>query len=825
MQSAQERRYHQIAYDMRYGYLCCRVISEEGKPFDFIHEEVNSGYETLTGLKNVVGRRMSEVMPGITESNPNFVEKLVRVAESGFPDRFEEYPEGLNKWYDVSVYRPKEGYLIAIFYDITERKQAEKALKQSEERFRTLFNSHSAIQVLLDPDTGKVLDVNQAASEWYGWTVEELRQMYTSDVNTLAPEAIIKSLQSVGDSEPNKFTGCHRRADGSIRDVEIFRNKIMIDGKAVIHVIIHDITDRKETEKALQESEERFRSLFADHSAVMIVLDADSGNIVDANQAAADFYGWGVDELRTMNIFKINNSSYEVVQKEMERWKDMEQRSMSFRHRRADGSIRDVEVYGKKIKIMGRSLVYDIVHDVTLRNRIETVAQMRIRLLEMAKSHSVTELMQFTIDEVEWLTESSFGFGFIVGEDQDSIIQASYSTNTLQHACKVPTRTARFSLNNAGVWADAVRERRGVIHNDYPSLTHRKGMPEGHVELKRELVVPVIRNQKIVAILGVGNKLVDYDEDEIVWVSSLADQAWDIIANKIKDDEQKKLQFKLQHAIKMEMIGQLAAGIAHEINNPLNFITLNEYNLREDFNDLRELVGQYRRIIEKVERLPAVIEEVGLLLKKEREFDIEELLKSIPETLEKSQNGLERIKSITNSMRSYSFKNVMEQLSSLNLNKVIHEALVIAKSEYILIATIALQLEELPQLICDSSQISQVVLNLIINSCHAIQSQNRNSPGQILIKTWATADNIFCSVTDDGPGISDTIKERIFEPFFTTKEPGKGTGLGLNISYDIIVNKHKGNILVDSPPEGGTVFTFSLPIKQGRDEVSVNDTQ
>ena len=793
------------------GYLCCRVISEEGRPVDFLYEEVNSGYDELTGLKNVAGRRMSEVMPGIAESNPVFLEKLIEVAESGTPCRFEESLEG--KWYDLSVYKPQEALLVALFYDITGRKETEKALKQSEERFRTLFNSHSAIQVLLDPDTGKVLDVNQEASDWYGWTVEELRQMYTRDINTLSPEAIIESLQSVGESEQNKFTGCHRRADGSIRDVEIFRNKIKIDGKAVIHVITHDITDRKQTEMALQESEERFRSLFEDHSAVMIVLDPETGNIVDANQAAANFYGWGVDELRTMNIFKINNSSHEAVQQEMERWKEMEQRRMSFRHRRADGSIRDVEIYGKKIKIMGRSLVYDIVHDVTLRNRIETVSQMRIRLLEMAKSHSAKELMQLTIDEVEWLTESSIGFGFFVGKDQASITHASFSTNTLKHSCKVSAKDVPFSLNNAGVWADAVRERRGVIHNDYPLLTHRNGMPEGHVALTRELVVPVIRNQKIVAILGVGNKPVDYDEDEIVWVSSLADQAWDIIENKIKDDEQKKLQFQLQHSMRMEMIGQLAAGIAHEINNPLNFIILNKYNLQDDFGDLCELVGHYRRIIDKMEKFPVSAEEVGRLRQKERELDIDALLKIIPETLEKSQNGVERIKSITHSMRSYSVKNVMEQLSSLNLNNVIHEALVIAKSEYSPIATVVLQLEELPQLLCNPSQINQVVFNLISNSSQAIQSQKRSSPGQIEIKTWATAEQIFCSVTDDGPGISDTIKERIFEPFFTTKEPGKGTGLGLNISYDIIVNKHHGTISVDSPPAGGVMVTFSLPIK------------
>ena len=261
------------------------------------------------------------------------------------------------------------------------------------------------------------------------------------------------------------------------------------------------------------------------------------------------------------------------------------------------------------------------------------------------------------------------------------------------------------------------------------------------------------------------------------------------------------------------MLGQLSAGIAHEINNPLNFITLNAQTALEDFNDIVEFVDQYRQIIAKTERFPAVSKEVELLHERERELDIDDILKAIPEALEKLRNGIKRISTITNSMRSYSFKNEREQLREHDLNKAIHEALVIAKHEYSEIATVTLLLEELPPLLCNSSQIMQVILNLIINSSHAIKSQNRKTPGMIEIKTWATDDSVFCSVTDDGPRIPESVLKKVFEPFFTTKEPGKGTGLGLSICYDIIVNKHKGSLSAACLPEGGTVFTFSLPIQ------------
>ena len=228
------------------------ICDEKERPVDFIHQEVNAGYKKLTGLKNVVGLKASEVFPDIENSHPEFIEKHLRVAESGVPDRFEFYLETLHKHFDISVYSLQKGYFTVIIDDITERKEAEQGLRKSEERFKTLFNSQSAIQAILDPDTGKVLDVNQKAADWYGWSVEELKQMYTKDINTLTPEAIISNLKTVPARQQNKFTGCHRRADGSIRDVEIFRNKIELDGKAVIHVITTDITDRLRDEEELR---------------------------------------------------------------------------------------------------------------------------------------------------------------------------------------------------------------------------------------------------------------------------------------------------------------------------------------------------------------------------------------------------------------------------------------------------------------------------------------------------------------------------------------------------------------------------------------------
>ncbi len=566
--------------------------------------------------------------------------------------------------------------------------------------------------------------------------------------------------------------------------------------------------------EALRQSEEQFRSLFEDHSAVMLVLDPATGSIIDANQAAADFYGWPIERLCRMHIQEINTLSPETVAAEMAKSLSMRQNEFQFRHRRADGSLCDVAVFSNRIKVAARELIYSIIHDVTDRKRYEQVNACRLRMLQMAGSASRDELLRAALAEAEQLMESSMSFLFYVAEDQATLSLQACSSPGVEKICSAEKKGENHPLGKDGVWLDIIESQRAVIHNNGATFSHCPGMPSEHAEIKRELLVPIIRNNSVVAIMGVGNKPFDYNEKDIEWVENVANQLWDIIDKKSDEERAKKLQDQLQQSTKMEMIGHLAAGIVHEIKNPLNFLTINHSTLKEDFEDLAEFVGSYRRIIEKVKALPTVVEEVGQLREKEQALGIDELLHTIPETLENSHSGIERIKIISQGLQNYSFKNVTGRFCHYDLNKAIQEALVIAKSEYRSVATPEVQLETLPMVLCDPAQINQVLLNLIVNSTHAIQSQNRNSHGRIEVKTWVKPESVFCSIADDGPGISEEVLGRVFEPFFTTKEIGKGTGLGLSISYDIIVKKHQGTFSVDSPSGGGAVFTFSLPLEK-----------
>ncbi len=318
----------------------------------------------------------------------------------------------------------------------------------------------------------------------------------------------------------------------------------------------------------------------------------------------------------------------------------------------------------------------------------------------------------------------------------------------------------------------------------------------------------IIENETIAGIRGIVIDISDIKkaEEMVLELNRTLEQRVEERTNELAKSHQ--LIFQQE---KLVSIGQLAAGIAHEINNPLNFITFNECNLSNDFNDLLEMVTDYREIIEKSVGVSADAEGVMLLRQKEKELDIDFLLENIPKALEMTRQGVARITAITRSMRNYSFTNQKGVLIPADINKAVNDALLIAKSEYSDVASVELQLQDLPEVVCDQSKISQVILNLIMNSAQAIKSQNRSVPGKITIKTWSTGESVFCSLSDDGPGMAEEVRSRVFEPFFTTKDVGEGTGLGLSISYDIVVNKHLGSIEAECPVEGGTVFSFSIP--------------
>jgi signal transduction histidine kinase len=284
----------------------------------------------------------------------------------------------------------------------------------------------------------------------------------------------------------------------------------------------------------------------------------------------------------------------------------------------------------------------------------------------------------------------------------------------------------------------------------------------------------------------------------------------DKVKERTKELGQVHTQLVMQE--KMASVGQLAAGIAHELNNPINFVRTNFAALTENVTDLAEIMEDYRGLTDDCDAGHNFRPKLAEVRAKEKSLQIDYILEDIPVLFAESERGFKRIARIIQSMRDFSHVDQTGDFTFFNINKGIEDTLIIARNVYRYHADIQKNLGELPEMLCLPEQLNQVFLNLIVNSSQAIEAQQGTTRGVITIRTWREEKHVCCEIADNGPGIPEEILSRIFEPFFTTKAPGKGTGLGLSISYDIIVHKHRGEISIACPRTGGTMFTIRLPV-------------
>jgi two-component system, NtrC family, sensor kinase len=312
----------------------------------------------------------------------------------------------------------------------------------------------------------------------------------------------------------------------------------------------------------------------------------------------------------------------------------------------------------------------------------------------------------------------------------------------------------------------------------------------------------------MVNILYLSNKL-SLDFSSAAFSFSCVCFSWSTIIESIEIS--KKIESQMILNEKMAGIGLLSAGIAHEINNPLGFVSSNMGTLRKYSKKMHEMYFLYRDLIKKSEL--AIKEEFIEEYQKVDEYilknKIEYIYGDLPEIIDEIGNGLERIEKIVKSLLGFSRDSTNEKVSEFDLNKSIRDTIVIANNEIKYYAKVELVLGEIPVINACSGEINQVILNLIVNAAHAIKE--KGIIGEIKICTYYDKEYVHCEISDNGAGIKKEHAERIFEPFFTTKQIGVGTGLGLSITHDIIVNKHNGKIDVHSTVGEGTTFIIDLP--------------
>jgi PAS domain S-box-containing protein len=281
--------------------------------------------------------------------------------------------------------------------------------------------------------------------------------------------------------------------------------------------------------------------------------------------------------------------------------------------------------------------------------------------------------------------------------------------------------------------------------------------------------------------------------------------------------ETKKLELELRQAQKLESVGRLASGIAHEINTPTQFVSDNVHFARDAVRDVLDLVGQYRLALASAENR-ATSDALATLARRERDADLDYVVENLPSSLDRALEGLDRISAIVRSMKEFAHPDRREK-AAVDLNRAVTSTLTIARHEYKYVADAATDLGELPPVLCYAGELNQVILNLVVNSAHAIAEKVGDSGerGTIRVATWCEDDHVVLEISDTGTGIPDEIRERIFDPFFTTKEIGKGTGQGLAIARSV-VEKHGGTIECSSTVGVGTCFRIRLPVDGHRPE-------
>jgi PAS domain S-box-containing protein len=506
--------------------------------------------------------------------------------------------------------------------------------------------------------------------------------------------------------------------------------------------LIHDQKQQKSSIALIKEAEEKYKSLFNNHHTVMMIVDPESGRIIDANPAAEAYYGWRIETLKTMNVSDLNTLSMEEIKLQMEKAKSKKQNSFIFKHRKASGDLADVEVFSGAIQIQGRTLLYSIVHDIGDRLRAEAE-----------------------------LTDSVERFKLLVENSPDAIFIQT-------HGCFTYVNKATLKLYGAKTPDELIgRQVIDLVHEDHREAVkqriHELNVLQRAVPMREEVLLKL---DGTLAQTEIASVPVKYNNTigAIVF-------ARDISERKAHEMKRMEIESQLRQQQKLEAIGTLAGGVAHEINNPINGIINYAQLISEEMETLSVPTEYAKEIIHESKRISDIVRNLLQFSRYEKQ--------------------------------SHSYASPYDIINhTASLIKT-----VIRKDQI----KFYIELDEhMPDLKCRSQQIQQVIMNMLTNARDAL---NEKYPGfhedKIMRLTCRQNDHdgrrwLRLTVEDHGSGIPQEVQSKIFEPFFSTKPKDIGTGLGLSISYGI-VKEHHGDLSFDTEQGKMTRFVLDLPVDNG----------
>lgn len=463
----------------------------------------------------------------------------------------------------------------------------------------------------------------------------------------------------------------------------------------------------------------------------------------------------------------------------------------------------------------GKKFLGGISLDVTEHWLNTARTQALLDLHGMASQLDERALLTQGLEMAENLTRSDIGFLHFVNEDQETLELVTWTAGALR-GCTA-AHDSHYPISAAGIWADCFRQREPVVVNDYASFPDKKGLPAGHATLNRFISIPVIEGTRVWMMLGVGNKQTDYTDTDVQTLQLLGNDLWRMAQRRREEKLRQQrvadleaanarlanMQLQLLQSEKLASIGQLAAGVAHEINNPIGFLKSNLHTLAGYVGDLLSVIQRFDAAQARLG--PAHSDAFLEVTTLKAQVDHAYLVTELPSLIGESQDGIERVRRIVQDLKSFSRSGDTEW-DWADLTHGIETTINIAWNQIKYKATLEREFQALPQVYCVASQINQVVMNLLVNAGQAIEAH-----GTITLRTGHDDTQVWVEVQDTGCGMTPDQLKHIYEPFFTTKPPGQGTGLGLAIAWQI-VERHQGRMEVESTPGQGSRFRLYLPI-------------
>lgn len=644
---------------------------------------------------------------------------------------------------------------------------------------RALFEAIDDAVFVHDP-AGNILEANPAACRRLGYTREELLQLNTRDIDDPDFAAGFQDRLKAQLHEGHlRCEGRHRTKDGQVIPVDINTSAVMVDGQPAVMAVIRDITQQKQTENALRDSEALYQSLVQSLPQNIFRKDR-AGRLTFANKHYCQTLKRPLAELLGKTDFDLFPP--ELAAKYVEDDRMVLEANRVFEtveaHHLPEGGTIYVQVvktpvYDAQGNIIG---IQGIFWDVTERKRAEeflSESERRYRQLTEATLDGIV-----LIDEKEVVrlfnpaAERMFGYqaAEVIGQPARILVHRAAAPDGNGFFHFLETRHPEFIGRTVEI--NALRKDGGEFPVELAMslISFKGGLPQGGGETQ---------------YLGAFRDLT----------------------------ERNKMRSILVQNEKLASIGLLSAGVAHEINNPLAFVGNNLVVLERDVKGIMALLDKFTSAKDKLASAdPAIAREINAL---EEEVDIAYTRENLNRLIARTRDGVERVTRIVHSLRGLARTDVPRR-QEINLADLIENSLEILRGRYKRSGIVVEQDHDPnPRLHCVQTQISQVLLNLLVNAFQALESFRKDG-GHLWIRTRRMGGEMLLEVADDGPGISPENMDKLFDPFFTTKDVGEGTGLGLSITHNI-VEAHGGHIEVDSEPGRGARFRVYLPIKNAKD--------